>query len=232
MFPWRVRTLAKLLVVDSSAEDRSRISMHLREAGHDAVCAADAASAMAVVETGHFDAVITEWHLTDTSALDLAEALRRNPRSATARILVASRRGEPRDIARALDSGIDDYLLKPSRPEELVARVNAALRRPTAGSGGALHVGLVTLDRVSHKVIAAGQEIDLAPAEFRLMAHFMENRGRVLGRKQLLAQVWNRRKGIGERTVDVHVRRLRAALTPHGCEDLLQTVRGFGYRFG
>ena len=75
-------------------------------------------------------------------------------------------------------------------------------------------------------------EIELAPAEFRLMAHFMENQGRVLGRKQLLAQVWNRRKGIGERTVDVHVRRLRAALHPFGCEDLLQTVRGFGYRFG
>jgi two-component system phosphate regulon response regulator PhoB len=95
-----------------------------------------------------------------------------------------------------------------------------------------LQVGSVVLDLASHKVTAAGQPIALAPAEFRLMAYFMENRGRVLGRRLLLAQVWNRRKGIGERTVDVHVRRLRAALTPHGCADLLQTVRGFGYRFG
>lgn len=208
------------------------MSRHLREAGHDAVCAADATSAMAMMQGGHFDAVITEWNLSDVSALELAASLRRNPQSASARILVASARSEPRDIARALDSGIDDYFVKPSRPEELVARVNAALRRPASTGGGVLQVEMVNLDRACHKVTVAGQEIDLAPAEFRLMAHFMENRGRVLGRKQLLAQVWNRRKGIGERTVDVHVRRLRAALSPHGCESLLQTVRGFGYRFG
>lgn len=208
------------------------MSRHLREAGHDAFCAADAMAAIAMMQGGHFDAVITEWHLADVSALELAASLRRNPQSASARILVASARSEPRDIARALDSGIDDYFVKPSRPEELVARVNAALRRPAATGGGVLQVGMVNLDRACHKVTVAGHEIDLAPAEFKLMAHFMENRGRVLGRKQLLAQVWNRRKGIGERTVDVHVRRLRAALTPHGCEDLLQTVRGFGYRFG
>ena len=83
-----------------------------------------------------------------------------------------------------------------------------------------------------HRVTVAGQEIELAPAEFRLMAFFMENPGRVLGRKQLLAQVWHRRNGIGERTVDVHVRRLRAALSPSGSDQLLKTVRGFGYRFG
>lgn len=225
--------MARLLVVDGSAEDRSSISRHLRDAGHDAVCAADAAAAIAIMQSSRFDAVITEWHLADTSALDLAAALRRNPRSADARILVSSACSEPGDIARAFDSGIDDYLVKPSRPDELVARVNAALRRPAAAGGaGALQVGPVLLDRICHKVTVAGHDIELAPAEFRLMACFMENRGRVLGRKQLLAQVWNRRKGIGERTVDVHVRRLRAALTPHGAEDLLQTVRGFGYRFG
>jgi two-component system phosphate regulon response regulator PhoB len=88
------------------------------------------------------------------------------------------------------------------------------------------------LDRIGHRVTVSGQEIELAPAEFRLMAFFMENRGRVLGRKQLLAHVWNRSKGIGERTVDVHVRRLRAALSPYGSDQRLQTVRGFGYRFG
>jgi two-component system phosphate regulon response regulator PhoB len=224
--------LARLLVVDSSAEDRASISRHLRDAGHDAVCAADAAGAMEMLQAAHFDAVITEWRLADTSALDLAAILRGNPRSASARILVASACNEPGDIARALDSGIDDYLIKPSLPEVLVARVNAALRRPAAVGGAALHVGPVSLDRVVHRVTVAGHIIALAPAEFRLLAYLMENRDRVIGRKQLLAQVWNRRKGIGERTVDVHVRRLRAALTPHNCENLLQTVRGFGYRFG
>jgi two-component system phosphate regulon response regulator PhoB len=208
------------------------MSRHLRDAGHEAVCAADAAAAVALLQSSHFDAVITEWALADCSALDLAAILRRDPQSSGARILVASVRSEPRDIVRALDGGIDDYLVKTSRPEELVARVNAALRRPAAGARDRLQVGSVALDRVSHKVTVTGHEIDLAPAEFRLMAYFMENQGRVLGRKQLLAQVWNRRKGIGERTVDVHVRRLRAALEPHDCDDLLQTIRGFGYRFG
>lgn len=224
--------MARLLVVDGSAEDSSSISGLLQAAGHDAVCAVDAAAALAKMRQAPFDAVITEWHLADTSALDLAASLRRDPNGASARILVASRLGEPADIARALDSGIDDYLCKTVRPEELVARVNAALRRPPSTGEAALRVGPVLLDRVSHKVTVEGHEIDLAPAEFRLMAHFMENPGRVLGRRHLLTQVWQRPRGIGERTVDVHVRRLRAALSPFGCENLLQTVRGFGYRFG
>jgi len=224
--------VARLLVVDSSAEDSAQITGQLRAAGHDAVCAADAAAAIATLRHTAFDAVITEWRLADTSALDLAASLRRDPNGAAARILVASRQGEPADIARALDSGIDDYVAKGSPPEELVARVNAALRRPPAVAEGTVQVGPIVLDRSAHKVTVEGHEIDLAPAEFRLMAHFMENRGRVLGRRHLLVQVWNRPRGIGERTVDVHVRRLRAALTPHKCEDLLQTVRGFGYRFG
>lgn len=224
--------MAKLLVVDSSAEDRISISRSLREAGHDAICATDAADALGKLQGGHFDAVITEWRLADTSGLDLAASLRRSPQNAGARLLVTSADGEPSEIALALESGADDYLVKPSRPEELVARVNAALRRPAVPGSGILQVGPVVLDRSSHKVTAAGEPITLAPAEFRLLAYFMENRGRVLGRRILLAEVWNRRKGIGERTVDVHVRRLRAALDPHGCANLLQTVRGFGYRFG
>ncbi len=224
--------VAKLLIVDGNAEDCARLSRHLHDAGHETICVTDAAAAVATVRGGHFDAVISEWNLADCSALELAAILRRDPQGSAARILVASMRSEPRDIVRALDGGIDDYLIKNGRPEELVARVNAALRRPAAGARDRLQVGAIILDRLSHKVTVTGQEIELAPAEFRLIAHFMENQGRVLGRKQLLAQVWNRRKGIGERTVDVHVRRLRAALHPHGCDDLLQTVRGFGYRFG
>jgi two-component system phosphate regulon response regulator PhoB len=224
--------LARLLVVDGSAEDCSRISRQLRAAGHDAVCAADAAAALSILRQAPIDALITEWHLADTSALDLAARLRRDPHGVAARVLIASGQNEPAEVARALDSGIDDYLVKSSTAEELVARVNAALRRPVATPEGVLQVGPVVLDRVSHKVTVDGRTIELAPAEFRLMAHFMENRGRVLSRRQLLAQVWQRTRGIGERTVDVHVRRLRAALGPFGCEDLLQTVRGFGYRFG
>lgn len=185
------------------------------------------------MEGSVFDAVITEWLLPDTTALDFAESVRSQFQSAPARVMVASRRSEARDIARALDSGIDDYLVKPSRPEELIARVNAVLRRPPAPAVDAVQtVGPLKLDRTSHRVLVGDTELDLAPVEFRLMAFFIENHGRMVGRQQLLAQVWNRRTGIGPRTVDVHVRRLRAVLSPFGCADLLQTVRGFGYRFG
>jgi two-component system phosphate regulon response regulator PhoB len=225
--------VAKLLVVDGSAEERSALVRQLSDAGHVAIPAGDAAAALRLMEKSVFDAVITEWLLPDTTALDFAESVRSQSQTTPVRVVVASRRSEARDIARALDSGIDDYLVKPSRPEELIARVNAVLRRPSAPAADAVQtVGPITLDRAGHRVLVGVRELDLAPVEFRLMAFFIENHGRMLGRQQLLAQVWNRRHGIGPRTVDVHVRRLRAALTPHGCANLLQTVRGFGYRFG
>jgi two-component system, OmpR family, phosphate regulon response regulator PhoB len=225
------RLLARLLVVDSSAEDRTAISRQLRAAGHEAVCAADASTAIAALERSRFDAVIAEWHMGGAAALDLAERLRRDPLGAP-RILVSSRTSEPAEIARALDSGVDDFLVMSAPSEELVARINAALRRPAAVGEAVIQVGPVVLNRSSHRVTINGLPIGLAPGEFRLMAYFLEHPGRVLGRRQLLGDVWHRSKGIGPRTVDVHVRRLRAALAPHGCDHLLQTVRGFGYRFG
>jgi two-component system phosphate regulon response regulator PhoB len=221
------------LVVDGSSEERSVLIRQLSDAGHVAVPAADAAAALQMLEHSTYDAIITEWLLPDTTGLDFAQSVRAQGQSAPARLVVASRRCEARDIARALDSGIDDYIVKPSRPEELIARVNAVLRRPPAPAADALQtVGPITLDRSSHRVLIGAAELELAPVEFRLLAFFIENRGRMLGRQQLLAQVWNRRRGIGPRTVDVHVRRLRAVLAPFGCDNLLQTVRGFGYRFG
>lgn len=224
--------MARVLVIDNSAEDRSVISQALREAGHEALGAGDAASALSTLRSTTVDAVITEWVLADSSALEFVAALRGEPRATGVRILVASAHSEPHDVARALDCGIDDYLVKASQPEELIARVNAALRRAPAGNGHVLQVGRVTLDRIGHRILAENTVLELAPAEFRLMAFFIEHPGRVFSRRQLLTQVWIRRKGIGERTVDVHVRRLRAALSAHGCEEQLQTVRGFGYRFG
>lgn len=219
--------------MDGTADDRRRVREALRPAGHDLTCVEDALSAVARLEARPFDLVLTELMLKDMSGPELAQYIRRHPNGQLTRVVVLSTRNEAAAIAHALDSGIDDYLTKPCRDEELLARVGAALRRPPAvPSSPVMTVGPVSLDRVSHKVRVQGREIGLAPAEFRLLAHFMENPGRVLARRQLLEQVWRRRNGIGERTVDVHVRRLRAALEPHGCQDLLQTVRGFGYRFG
>lgn len=205
----------------------------LGAAGHDTLALCDGEQSLAELARGGCSLVLTEWALPDMTGLELARRIRRLPDGRDIRVLMVSARDEPRAIAQALEQGFDDYITKPPRAEEFVARVNAVLRRPPLPAvNGVVRVGPVLLDRAAHKVTVAGHAIELAPVEFRLMAFFLENPGRVLDRQFLLEQVWRRRSGIGERTVDVHVRRLRAALEPHGCQELLQTVRGFGYRFG
>ena len=197
------------------------------------MCAADATTAVDRVEQRSFDMLVTEWMLRDMTGLELAHYVRKHANGRLTRVFMLTGQNESSAVARALDSGVDEYLTKPVREEELLARVNAALRRPAAPSReNVLEIGPLRLDKLGHKVTVGVREVELAPVEFRLMAYFMENPGRVLARRHLLEQVWRRRNGIGERTVDVHVRRLRAALEPHACEYLLQTVRGFGYRFG
>ena len=223
----------KTLLVDPDNRDRSWISRHLSASGYEVSAAKNGITAMEEIEKHSYSLIVTEWLLGDMTGLELAQMVKRSPMSRWSRVLMVSRRKEARHIAAALEGGVDDYVAMPCQAEELVARANAVLRRPAAPVlDGLLTVGPVTLDRAGHKVAVSGSEIELAPVEFRLMAFFMENPGRVMARQQLLDQVWKRRNGIGERTVDVHVRRLRAALEPHCCDHLLQTVRGFGYRFG
>jgi len=225
--------VTRILLVDGNPDDRQWVCDRLKAVGHEVVCASDATTAVERIEKRSFDMVVTEWMLRDMSGLELAHFVRKHANGRLTRVLMLSGRREASAVAQALDSGVDDYLAKPVREEELLARVNSALRRPAAPSReNVLEVGPIRLDKLCHKVTVGVREIGLAPVEFRLMAYFMENPGRVLARRHLLEQVWRRRGGIGERTVDVHVRRLRAALEPHSCGDLLQTVRGFGYRFG
>jgi two-component system phosphate regulon response regulator PhoB len=225
--------VTRILLVDGNTDDREWVHDRLKAVGHEVACAGDAMTAVDCLEKRTFDMVVTEWMLRDMSGLELAQYVRKHANGRLTRVVMLSGRNDAGAVAQALDSGVDDYLTKPVREEELVARVNAALRRPAAPSReNVLEIGPIRLDKLGHKVTVGTREIGLAPAEFRLMAYFMENPGRVLARRHLLEQVWRRRGGIGERTVDVHVRRLRAALEPHSCESLLQTVRGFGYRFG
>ncbi len=225
--------MTRILLVGGNSDDREWVHDRLKAVGHDVICASDALTAVDLVAQRPFDMVVTEWMLRDMSGLELAQYVRKQANGRLTRVVLLSGRNDPGAVAHALDSGVDDYLTKPVREEELIARVNAALRRPAAPSReNVLEIGPIRLDKLGHKVTVGAREIGLAPAEFRLMAYFMENPGRVLARRHLLEQVWRRRGGIGERTVDVHVRRLRAALEPHSCENLLQTVRGFGYRFG
>lgn len=224
--------MTRILLVDGNPADRHWLQDRLTAVGHDVIAAGDATTAVDQLDRSPFDMLVTDAMLRDMSGLELAQFVRKHVNGRLTRVLLLSERSDASSVAHALDSGIDDYLAKPVREEELVARVNAALRRPaTPSRESILEIGPIRLDKLSHKVTVRTREIDLAPVEFRLMTYFMENPGRVLARRLLLEQVW-RRNGIGERTVDVHVRRLRAALEPHACENLLQTVRGFGYRFG
>lgn len=225
--------MSRILLVDGTPGDRDRARDLLSDAGHEITCAPDATTAVDRLQHRAFDLVLADTLLRDMSGIDLARHVRQHENGRLARVILLSNNDDASAVARALDGGIDDYLAKPLRDEELLARVHAALRRPPApASDAVLSAGPLRLDRVGHKVTVGEHELTLAPIEFRLMAYFMENQGRVLARRHLLDQVWRRRTGIGERTVDVHVRRLRAALEPHGCEHLLQTIRGFGYRFG
>jgi two-component system phosphate regulon response regulator PhoB len=223
----------RILLVDVAGRDRDQLRTHLRSAGHDVVVADDATAAVDRLEQQAYDLVLTELSLRDMSGVELAQYVRRHANGRLTRVVILSGRGDPAAVAHALNSGIDDYLFKPCREEELLARIGAALRRPAVPAReDVLEVGPIRLDKLGHTVTVGSAPLELAPAEFRLMAYFMENPGRVLARHHLLEKVWRRRAGIGERTVDVHVRRLRAALEPHRCESLLQTVRGFGYPFG
>jgi two-component system phosphate regulon response regulator PhoB len=136
------------------------------------------------------------------------------------------------DMIRGLESGADDYLTKPFSPRELVARINSVLRRVSGrGSEVPIAIGNITLDPASHRVKVGEDKINLGPTEFRLLRHFMQHPDRVFRREQLLDNVWGRNVYIDDRTVDVHIRRLRKALEPYGADSMIQTVRGTGYRF-
>ncbi len=179
------------------------------------------------------DLVLTEWFLADISGGAWLERLRRSAGVKTTAIVVLAGNPDGRVAADALDHGADDFVARPVVARELLARIRAVLRRRSADDIDThFRVGPLCLEKLAHRITVNDKPIRLAPAEYGLMAYFLEHPGRVHDRQRLLEKVWGRSQGIGKRTVDVHVRRLRAQLEPHHCSDLLQTVRGFGYRFG
>ncbi|NND37460.1 MAG: response regulator [Gammaproteobacteria bacterium] len=222
-----------IVLADPDLEDRARIGEQLSSAGHEVTMVGDGVSAIAAVRKSFCSLVVTEWQLGDMTGLDLAQMIKASAKTRGTRVMMVSDASAAPRFSEALDSGVDDCVVKPCRPDELLARASLVLRRPSVlPIDDALTVGPITLDRPAHKVSVGDAELKLSPVEYRLIRFFLENPGRVFDRQQLLEQVWQRRNGIGVRTVDVHVRRLRASLEPHQCAHLLQTVRGFGYRFG
>jgi two-component system phosphate regulon response regulator PhoB len=178
------------------------------------------------------DLILLDWMLPGMSGIDLARRLRADARTRCVPIIMLTAKGEERDKVAGLESGADDYVTKPFSPRELQARIQAVLRRgrPQA-SEDAVEAGGLRLDPASHRVTAAGSPVNLGPTEFRLLHFLMTHAERVHSRDQLLDQVWGDHVFVEERTVDVHIRRLRAALEPSGLDRLVQTVRGSGYRF-
>ena len=222
---------ANILVVEDEPAIQSLIAANLQRAGHIALAAMDAESALQQVRRAVPDLILLDWMLPGMSGIDLARRLRAEERTRMVPIIMLTARGAEHDKVLGLEAGADDYITKPFSPRELLARIKAVLRRrvPQATEDIVELAGL-QLDPASHRTTADGQPVSLGPTEFRLLHFLLTHAERVHSRGQLLDQVWGDHVFVEERTVDVHIRRLRAALEASGKDVLIQTVRGSGYR--
>jgi two-component system phosphate regulon response regulator PhoB len=223
---------AHILIVEDEPAIQTLIAANLKRAGHQVSTALDAETAQRQVREALPDLILLDWMLPGISGLELARRLRADPRSRSVPIIMLTARGAEADKVQGLEVGADDYVTKPFSPRELLARIQAVLRRrqPQA-TQDAVELGGLRLDPVTHRVAAQGESLNLGPTEFRLLHFLMTHPERVHTRAQLLDQVWGDHVFVEERTVDVHIRRLRAALEPSRLDGLVQTVRGSGYRF-
>jgi len=223
---------ATILVVEDEPAIQELVSYNLELAGHRALRADNAEQALDMVRTELPDLVVLDWMLPGMSGIEFARVLRADRRTQSVPLIMLTARAEEKDKLSGLETGADDYLTKPFSPRELNARVKAVLRRraPQA-TDDAVEVDSLRLDPASHRVTGSGQTISLGPTEFRLLHFLMTHAERVYSRTQLLDQVWGDHVFVEERTVDVHIRRLRKALEATGHDRLIQTVRSAGYRF-
>ena len=222
----------QILVVEDERPIREMIAFGLRRAGFEVREAADARSGRAEVANKRPDLLLVDWMLPDTSGLEFTRGLKRDRETRELPVIMLTARAEEGDKIAGLEGGADDYITKPFSPRELLARINAVLRRamPIEGSERVEIEGLV-LDQSSQRVSAGERTVALGPTEYRMLAFFMTHPERVYTREQLLDRVWGGNVYVEERTIDVHIRRLRKALEEFGYDRLIQTVRGSGYRF-
>ncbi|MCQ8104341.1 phosphate regulon transcriptional regulator PhoB [Methylomonas sp. SURF-2] len=221
-----------ILVVEDEDAIREMLVMVLEQADFQVTAAASAEEALRLLAESRVDLLVLDWMLPGISGVELARRLKREAGFKDLPIILLTARGEEEDKIRGLEIGADDYMTKPFSPKELVARIKAVMRRSgKLNDTGQLSVGDLTLDAEQHRLTIGGRTLDVSPTEFRLMQFFMTHPDKVYSRTHLLDQVWGRSVYIEERTVDVHIRRLRKLLAEFDREDLIQTVRGFGYRF-
>jgi two-component system phosphate regulon response regulator PhoB len=221
-----------ILVVEDEPAIQELLAVNLKHNGFLVVRAGSAEDADAAIRAALPDLLILDWMLPGQSGVSLAKRLRSDERTRELPIIMLTARVHEEDKVLGLEAGADDYITKPFSPKELVARVRAVLRRRMPHlAGEVVEIGKLSLNPATHRVMAGGLPVELGPTEFRLLLFFMSHTERVYSRAQLLDEVWGDHVFIEERTVDVHIRRLRAALEPTGEDSRIETVRGAGYRF-
>lgn len=221
-----------ILVVEDEPAIQELIAINLKHAGFLVVRAGSAEEGESAIRAALPDLVILDWMLPGQSGVTLAKRLRQDERTRDLPVIMLTARVHEEDRVQGLEAGADDYVTKPFSPKELVARVRAVLRRRAPHlAGEAVEVGGLSLNPATHRVMVGEQPVEVGPTEFRLLFFFMTHPERVYTRAQLLDEVWGDHVFIEERTVDVHIRRLRAALEPVGLDQRIETVRGTGYRF-
>ena len=222
----------RILIVEDESAIREMVASALVAGAFSPVTAGDAAEADSVIRAAPPHLVLLDWMLPGIGGVEFARRLRRGATTRDIPVIMLTARCEERERLQAFEAGIDDYVAKPFSLLELLARIRAVLRRSArAGEDGRLEAEGLCLDPASHRVSSAGRSVKLGPTEFRMLRFFMSNQERVFTRGQLLDRVWGSDVHMEERSVDVHIRRLRKALSPHGHECLIQTVHGTGYRF-
>jgi two-component system phosphate regulon response regulator PhoB len=224
-----MKSMPRVLIVEDEANIAELIAVNLRHNGFQPTWAMDSETAQRELDAVLPDVILLDWMLPGESGLSLARKWRKDARTKAIPILMLTARGDEADRVAGLDAGADDYIVKPFSTKEMLARIRAVLRRRAPEqTGGAVAIGALLLDAGTHRVSYDGQPLRLGPTEFKLLHHLMQNPERVHSRGQLLDKVWGDHVFIEERTVDVHVKRLREALGPAGV--LVETVRGAGYR--
>jgi two-component system phosphate regulon response regulator PhoB len=222
----------RILIVDDEPAIRDMVAFALRKADYLAVHAGDGREASEAISEKIPDLILLDWMLPGSSGLELARRWRREDLTRDIPIIMLTARGEENDRVSGLESGIDDYVVKPFSARELLARIKAVMRRTHGDDAdGVIALGGLRIDSAAHRVFAGEDTVAIGPTEYRLLHFFMTHADRVYTRAQLLDHVWGGNVYVEERTVDVHIRRLRKALEPARIEEMVQTVRGSGYRF-
>lgn len=225
-----------ILIVDDESSIRDMLKMALESSGFQVDDASNAKIAQEKINDTMPDLLLLDWMMPGTSGVELVKRLRQEDSTRLLPIIMLTAKADDEHSIQALDSGADDYITKPFSPKALIARVNAMLRRFEGNTTGVqtdekITSGHINIDMASHKTSIKGTALELSPTEFRLLVFFCSNIGRVFSRNQLLNHVWGESVYVEDRTVDVHIRRLRKTLEPFGVENYIHTVRGVGYRF-